>query len=180
MRVENRAHQLAELQYVEHLEVAPCLPPLKLGHILPETIDPGQCHQPLRVYLPCVPGRQHKEKKHHTRDHAEKEGMHPCLRYFPILLETWVKQDFQHWLFVYALQSCFRYFHPVIWVLLASLEEVSHQISSLLGVVRVNVEARDAMLYNLSWSSMECCKSRKSTGHGLHDSETKCFIKGWL
>jgi hypothetical protein len=42
------------------------------------------------------------------------------------------------------------------------------------------VEARDAMLYNLSWPSMECCESRKSTGHGLHDSETKCFIKGWL
>lgn len=46
-RAENRAHQLAELQYVEHLKVAPRLQPLELRHVLPETVDPGQCHQPL-------------------------------------------------------------------------------------------------------------------------------------
>lgn len=68
----------------------------------------------------------------------------------------------------------------MIWVLLAPLEEVGHQISSLLGVVRVNVEARDAMLYDLSWPSMERRESRKSTGHGLNDGETERFIEGRL
>lgn len=46
--------QFTEFQYVEHLKIAPGLPPLKLRDILPEAINPSQCHQPLRVDLPCI------------------------------------------------------------------------------------------------------------------------------
>ena len=169
-RVGNRAYQLAELQYVEHLKVAPCFPPLELRHVLPETVDPSQCHQPLRVNLPCVPSTRPNENKHQTKRPCEKRRHEFML----------TKPDWQDWLFVYALKSCFRYFHPVAGVLLAPFEEISYQISSLIRMVWVNVEAWDAMLNNLSWPSMECRESRKPTGHCLHNSETKCFVKGWL
>ena len=44
----------AVLERVQHLEVAAGLTPVEVGNVLPEAIDTGQGHQPLRVKLPGV------------------------------------------------------------------------------------------------------------------------------
>ncbi|BAT02658.1 Os07g0616850, partial [Oryza sativa Japonica Group] len=50
----NGGSHLAVLEGVQHLQVAACLTPVEVGDILPETVDTGESHQPLRVELPCV------------------------------------------------------------------------------------------------------------------------------
>ena len=42
------------LEGVEHLQVAPRLGLLEIGHVLPEAVDPAQRHQALGVELPCI------------------------------------------------------------------------------------------------------------------------------
>jgi hypothetical protein len=47
-------YQAAVFESIEHLNVAASLTPLKVAHILPESVYTGQGHQPLRVQLPSV------------------------------------------------------------------------------------------------------------------------------
>jgi hypothetical protein len=51
----NSIYQFAEFKSIKHLEVAACLTPLEVRDILPEAINTGQGHEPLRVQFPGVP-----------------------------------------------------------------------------------------------------------------------------
>jgi len=48
-------HQVAVLEGIKHLKVTTGLPTVKVGNIFPESINTSQCHQPLRIQLPCIP-----------------------------------------------------------------------------------------------------------------------------
>lgn len=55
LAIHQITYQATVFQSIEHLKVAASLAPLQVAHILPESIDTSQGHQPLGVELPGIP-----------------------------------------------------------------------------------------------------------------------------
>lgn len=79
--------------------------------------------------------------------------------------------------FVYSLQASSRHLVPMGQVLFAFLEEIRNFVARLLSVVGVDVETRDPINDDLSWTSLVCGEGRQPAVHCLDDCKSKCFVQ---
>ncbi|MFS7955270.1 hypothetical protein Hanom_Chr07g00640711 [Helianthus anomalus] len=61
--------------------------------------------------------------------------------------------------FVYALQTAFRNYVPVSRILFAFMEKVSNLIARLITIIWINLESRNTINNDLSWTTLIGCKS---------------------
>lgn len=79
-----------------------------------------------------------------------------------------------------TLQSTLGDCVPVGGIVLALLEEVDEELSSLVALVGIDVEARNPVDYDLRRPSVGGCKCRQAAGHGFDYCQPKCFVEGGL
>lgn len=79
-----------------------------------------------------------------------------------------------------ALESSFWERLPVVFLFLAALEEIHHDLARLVAVIRIDVESGLSVHDDLRRSSMAGCKRGQPAHHCLHHSQTKALVQCWL
>ena len=174
-------YQLAVLEGIEHLEVTTRLTTVKVGHVLPETVNASECQEPVRVNLPCVPAELHKPSECiPTYDSRPSNGSSKFSLDQVNTAKVGTQIKVICLLLFDSLQSALGNGLPVGRISLALLEEINQELSRLVTMVRVNVEARLSMDYDLSRTTMASSKRGQPTSHGLDHSQPKGLIESGL